>query len=93
MKIYLKDTNECKKVEIRRWSDCGYEPDCFGDLEVNFPRSHKFDQDKDAYVCSSTDYHKLVNWWEKEIAAWNNGSLGDTSDYTGYPDSIELLAS
>lgn len=91
MKFYLKDTNECKEITIKRWSDCGYEPDCFGDLEINFPRTHEFDEIKGAYISTSADYRELVKWWTTEVTAWNNGGIGDTADYSECADANVTL--
>lgn len=91
MKFYLSDTGEHKEIAIRRWEGSNYSPDCFGDLEVNFPRTHYFDESKGAYSCTSADYYKLVQWWTDEVTAWNNGGIGDTVDYSECADANMTL--
>lgn len=41
MKFYLTDTKKEREIEIREWNGSGYGPDCFNDLEINFPEDHK----------------------------------------------------
>lgn len=92
MKFYLTDTKETKEITVRRLgANC--EPDCFDDLEVNFPRTHKLDEDRSCYLCTAAEYNQLKNNWQDEIAAWNCGGVGSYEDYADCSDpDITLLA-
>lgn len=74
MKFYLTDTKEKKEITVRNWNGSGYDPDCFYDLEINFPENHERIDGGDAYICTSDEYEELKDWWEDEIEAMNSGT-------------------
>lgn len=87
MKFYLIDTKEEKEITVKSWNGSGYGPDCFYDLEVNFPADHEKVDGGDAYICTSEEYEGLKDWWEDEIAAMNNGTCAHDMYYSECPDS------
>lgn len=93
MKFYLIDTQEEKEITVKSWNGYGYGPDCFGDLEVNFPTDHERVDGGDAYICTSKNYEELKDWWEEEIKAMNNGMQAHDIDYSQCPDdNIAIFA-
>lgn len=93
MKFHLIDTNEEKEITVESWNGSGYGPDCFYDLEVNFPADHERVDGGDAYICTSEEYKELKKWWTEEIAAMNNGTQAHDMDYSECPDdNITIFA-
>lgn len=93
MKFYLKDIREEKEITVKSWNGSGYSPDCFGDLEVNFPAYHERVDGGDAYICTSEEYEELKDWWEEEIEAMNNGTQIHDTNYNEQPDeNITIFA-
>lgn len=86
MKFYLADTCEEKMIAVKRWDGSGYDPDFFGDLEINFPVDHERVDGGDAYICTSEEYEDLKDWWEEEIEAMNNGAQMYDMGYSEKPD-------
>lgn len=86
MKFYLTDTKEEKEITVKSWNGSGYGPDCFGDLEINFPADHERVDGGDAYMCTFAEYEGLKEWWEEEITAMNNGTCAHDMDYSECPD-------
>lgn len=82
MKFYLTDTKEEKEITVRNWNGSGYGPDCFYDLEINFPENHERIDGGDAYICTSDEYEELKDWWEDEIEAMNSGTQAHDMDYS-----------
>lgn len=92
MKFYLTDALEEKEITVKSWNGSGYGPDCFDDLEINFPEDHK-KTDDGAYVCTSGEYESLKDWWSEEIEAMNNGTCAHDVDYSECPDdNIAIFA-
>lgn len=94
MKFYLTDTHEEKEITVKSWNGSGYGPDCFYDLEVNFPEDHEKVDGGEAYICTSEEYEGLKEWWGEEIEAMNEGRPGnDDMDYSNHPDeNITIFA-
>lgn len=80
MKFYLTDTCEEKEIAVRPWTGSGYGPNCFGDLETNFPQDHETVDGDDAYLCTSAEYDELVEFWTEEIRCINAREIGQNSD-------------
>lgn len=87
MTFFLSDTNEYKEITVREWNGSGYGPDCFGDLETNFPIIHKMDEGSDAYICTASEYDDLVEFWVEEIRCMNDGEQGVCCDYSECPNT------
>lgn len=93
MKFFLIDTHEEKEITIRSWNGSSYGPDCFCDLEVNFPVNHEMLEGGGAYKCTSEEYDDLKEWWKDEIFAMNSGTLAHDMDYSECPDgNIAIFA-
>lgn len=93
MKFYLANTREEKEITVKSRKGSGYGPDCFSNLEVNFPVAHESVEDGEAYMCTSEEYEELKEWWEEQIAAMNNGTCADNMDYSkSLDDTIMLFA-
>lgn len=86
MKFYLTDTREEKEITVKSWNGSGYGPDCFYDLEINFPMNHERGDGGEAYICTSEEYEGLKEWWEEEIYAMNEGEQAHDMDYSECPD-------
>ena len=54
--------------------ECGYEPDCFSDMEPNFPIEHP-DRlaGSNAILASDKDVDELISYWEKVVQKANRG--------------------
>lgn len=75
MKVYsiaLRSNDGYARRNVPMWS-----PDCFGDLECNFPINHP-DRICGYIVATKAEVEELVDWWESEVenANWD-------SDYEG----------
>ena len=93
MNFYIEDTQEEKEITVRSWNGSGYSPDCFYDLEVSFPEDHKKIDGGDAYICTTTEYEDLRDWWMAEIEAMNSGTQIHDIDYSECPDdNIAIFA-
>lgn len=93
MKFYLTDTHEEKEITVKSWNGSGYGPDCFYDLEINFPMDHEMVDGGEAYICASEEYEGLKEWWEEEIDAMNEGEQAHDMDYSECPDhNIAIFA-
>lgn len=93
MKFYLIDTQEEREITVKSWNGSGYGPDCFYDLETNFPADHERVDGDSAYICTSEEYDDLKEWWKEEIAAMNNGTCAHDIDYSECPDdNIAIFA-
>lgn len=86
MKFYLADTAEEKEITLKVWNGSGYNPDCFYDLEINFPEEHERVDGGEAYICTSEEYEGLKEWWEEEVEAMNSGTCAHDMDYSECPD-------
>lgn len=82
MKFYLTDTFEEKEITIKSWNGSSYGPDCFYDLETNFPEDHEIVEDGEAYICTSEEYEELKKWWGEEVETMNNGTCAHDMDYS-----------
>lgn len=80
----IKTESGIYTIELRYWEggwNAGFTPDCFDDLEVNFPMEHPHEYDDDyrgnVIVTTDADLKGLVDWWENECASANEGEGGD----------------
>ena len=80
MRFYLTDTREEKEITVRPWTGSGYGPDCFGDLETNFPQDHETVEGDTAYRCTSDEYAELVDFWTEEVRCMNDREIGQNGD-------------
>lgn len=58
--------------------NAGCEPDCFHDLEPNFPRDHEHEDGSGAILSSDTDAQALIDWWQGECDSANAGEDGES---------------
>lgn len=71
----IKTATRNIKITLSLWKDgCG--PDCFGDLESNFARSHACDDDG-RVIATDAEVDELIGWWEEEVENANKGISGD----------------
>lgn len=63
------------KIALHRWNglDNQYEPDCFDDLEPNFPREHRDRDEAGEIRCTDEELDDLIEWWEHEVENANHG--------------------
>ena len=62
-------------------------PDCFDDLEPNFPVEYpERDDETDAILAPQEAINNLISWWNGEIDAWNHGE-----DDSVFGDPAEVL--
>lgn len=80
----IKTEKRLVNISLRYWEggwNAGYEPDCFQDLEPNFPLM--FPREEDEYGCSNVilcpekNLCELIDFWEEECIAANEGENGD----------------
>jgi hypothetical protein len=75
----IKTETKMHTIEMRLWRDgwnAGYEPDCFDDLEPNFPADHEIDEDG-IILATEAEVDDLLAFWRSEIRAANIGEDGD----------------
>lgn len=76
----IKTESKIVRVALRLWRggwSAGYEPDCFQDLEPNFPRDHGYDRGWDAILASDADTQAMIDWWKDECDSANRGEDGE----------------
>ena len=71
----IKTGSRIVKITLSLWKD-GCSPDCFGDLESNFARSHACD-DAGRVIATDAEVDELIGWWEEEVENANKGISGD----------------
>ena len=76
IKTESKIINISMKLYRGGWN-CGYEPDCFQDLEPNFPRDHEYDAEAEAILASDAEAQSLIDWWQDECDSSNAGEDGE----------------
>jgi len=77
MRITIKETGKTYDVKLILWDGTQYGPDCFDDLEPNFPREHETLEGDYAVLSNQADFDNLVEWWTAETDAANRGEDGD----------------
>ena len=75
MKIII-DADTAFTVTLRKWTGHEYEPDCFHDMEPNFPRDNTVDADG-AIHTTQAEFDDLIDWWRTEVDNANHGETGD----------------
>lgn len=87
------------KIALRYWRggwDAGYDPDCFSDLEVNFPLTHDMLPGSSDYTATDAEVDELITWWRQECANANAGydheRYSNDEDYLQYGPEGEVLA-
>lgn len=76
MLIRVSETGKEYEATLRRWTPDGWEPDCFGDMEPNFPHENCIDEH--GYVVTiEKAFNDLVEFWTNETANANEGIDGD----------------
>lgn len=75
--------SDIREITVRPWNDQSFwGPDCFQDLEPNFPAEHDVLPGSDVIVCTEDDYRELVDFWTEELRRVNAREIGDCGDYT-----------
>lgn len=67
-------------LELVRYNggwDAGYEPDCFCDLETNFPHDYPERNEDGDIIAPDAAVQRLIRFWSAECAAANDGEDGD----------------
>lgn len=78
----IKTETRVVTISLKLWRsgwNAGFEPDCFDDMEPNFPiYNPERDEDEDYVILSSDNaVNDLIDWWESEVEAANRGEDGD----------------
>lgn len=76
----IKTETRTVEITLNLWRggwNAGYEPDCFNDLECNFPTMHPERQDDYIIVTTESELTDLIEWWASECATVNGGNEGD----------------
>lgn len=79
---------DVREIEIREWMGSDWGPDCFQDLEDQFPRDHEYSDELDAVICTEDEYLDLVKFWREEVRCMNAREIGNC----GWGDYSELTA-
>lgn len=96
----IKTETRTVEIALRIWRggwNAGFEPDCFEDLEVNFPIDHPERLDGDWTIISSdADLVSMIDGWQYECAEANAGHDGEclcalSEDEIARGDSWELI--
>lgn len=77
----IKTETRVVNISLNLWRagwNAGYEPDCFDDMEINFPMDNPGREYGD-YAILATDEaaNNLIDWWESEVESANHGEDGD----------------
>lgn len=74
MKIHAADTKTTYTITLRSWEGTQWSPDCFDDLETNFPRDHvgRIPGNYATILSYSQAVKRLIEWWGSEVANANN---------------------
>lgn len=76
----IKTERDIVEITLRLWRggwNIGFEPDCFYDLETEFPMSFLNRVDGDSIIIASElDTKELIAWWTEECRAVNRGEDG-----------------
>lgn len=76
-------------IRLRYWRgewNCGYEPDCFSDLELNFASTHDMLEGSSDYIATDAEVDDLIEWWKNECETANAGY-----DHECYANDEEYL--
>lgn len=74
MTIKIKESGRSFEVRLQRWNG-GWEPDCFHDMETNFPREHE--SEDGSILATESEFEDLIDWWDTETDNANDGIDGD----------------
>lgn len=86
----IKTNTRTVNIQLCKWeSGNGYGPDCFQDLEVNFPAAHQRLDGSDEIVCTDSELDELIAWWQSECDAANSGKDGDILSPSDLSDGDE----
>lgn len=77
MIIITTDTKKRYTLTLHVWEDGQWSPDCFGDLEPNFPSDHKCVAGGYEYLATQREVDELIDWWTTEAENANKGIDGD----------------
>lgn len=85
----IKTNTRCVEITLLLWNGeyNQYSPDCFGDMETNFPADHQADE-TGAILATDAELDALIAWWTDAVAAANSGEDSD-SFYGLDEDAIE----
>lgn len=94
--MLIKSTTNGKLYNIRLvyvqehdgFTNTTISPDCFDDLEPNFPIDHP-DREEGSYAILAPQeaIDQLISWWNGEVDAWNHGE-----DDSIFGDPAEVLS-
>lgn len=81
----IKTENSICTITLKYWHggwDAGFDPDCFDDLECNFPMDHRGRDEEDDLIilAGEADTAALIDWWKSECGAANSGDGSDVLD-------------
>lgn len=93
---------ETRRIEIllRYWNggwNSGHSPDCFSDLETNFPLANpNVEGCGCAILANDKAVDELIDWWEEEVFSANKGYnheiYENDDEYMKYGPEGECLA-
>lgn len=70
MELFATDTDTICTIELRNWDGENWSPDCFSDLETNFPMLHKERVPGSGEIVATADeIEALIDWWDTEVLA------------------------
>lgn len=75
----IKTEKRLVEISLRYWKggwNAGYEPDCFQDLEPNFPMQFP-EREEYAILCLEKELVELIDFWSEECDLANEGEPGD----------------
>lgn len=92
LKMTIRSEIRTVKISLRCWKggwNAGYEPDCFDDLEVNFPIDHpaRAEDDDTIILAPESDLAALIEWWHDACDTANAGY-----DHDEFPDDDAFTA-
>ena len=90
--------SEIRTVEIslRYWNggwNAGYDPDCFDDLEPNFPEqfTERAEDDDTIILAPESELAELIDWWKNERdtanAGYDHDEFADDEAFEAYNQS------
>lgn len=94
MRIYIKDTQEIRKITLREWKNGNWSQNLFDDLDPYIPRDFPTDpyneEEKDASATmTEADYNEIVEWWRHECFRYNQHDIEDNNWFVADLDRKE----
>lgn len=82
MIIITTDTKKRYTLTLHIWEDGQWSPDCFGDLEPDFPSNHKHVAGGYEYLATQREVDELIDWWTAEAERLTEEEIESGKEYS-----------